>query len=517
MSMMTNDQDEYLKPSAKDDDQGRREDAPPESEPLGRADLRMGSGRFGMLASAPLMSALALGLLLAWIYLAWFSPKLFPAGGVTEGMAAAGEMSSFAGYLAWVLLCVVRYRRLVAQWNGRLLLCAGVSSVGTALVAAAAFAGDVGALPMLVCIASAAAGLGSGCILVSWALQFARGDEHASLQVGGGLLVSFAVTCAALLLPFEAAAPLIALLPFASGVAIVCATRARGTAAQAAPRTPVDPAATRLPWRLALGLTAMGLVYGLAYGFAFDYAEMGIEMSVGCLLVNGLVGAVVLAYAVKAGKNFGYSAANLAILPLAGFAQCMIVALQTELLPVSFFIVRLAYVLFDVMLWLQLPKVYARIGTVRTFLVSRLLLEGSAAVGIAMRQLLVSTGFEVFEAVSLSVLAYVLVALTLAFRGESVGNVWDLMPEPVVRTGRFRRACRQISTGHGLTQREAEIMRLVMRGRSGSFVQEKLFISKSTFQTHMRNLYHKLDVHSNQELLDLLECTMGNDEPDDRP
>ena len=51
-------------------------------------------------------------------------------------------------------------------------------------------------------------------------------------------------------------------------------------------------------------------------------------------------------------------------------------------------------------------------------------------------------------------------------------------------------------------------MRLVMRGRSGAYVQENLFISKSTFQTHMRNLYKKLDVHTNQELLDLLEATL---------
>ena len=48
-------------------------------------------------------------------------------------------------------------------------------------------------------------------------------------------------------------------------------------------------------------------------------------------------------------------------------------------------------------------------------------------------------------------------------------------------------------------------MGLVLRGRNGTYIEEQLVISKSTFQTHMRNLYHKLDVHSNQELLDVLE------------
>lgn len=105
-------------------------------------------------------------------------------------------------------------------------------------------------------------------------------------------------------------------------------------------------------------------------------------------------------------------------------------------------------------------------------------------------------------------MTYLLVALTLALRGGAVGSVWDLMPEPLTYTGKFRTACAAIAERYGLTPREAEVMRLVMRGRSGAYVQENLFISKSTFQTHMRNLYKKLDVHTNQELLDLLEATL---------
>lgn len=246
----------------------------------------------------------------------------------------------------------------------------------------------------------------------------------------------------------------------------------------------------------------------MAYGFAFEYAEAGIEVSIACLLVNGIIGAVVLLFALRFGKNFGYSAANLAILPIAGFAQCMIAVLQTQFLPASFFCMRLAYVLFDVVLWLQLPKVFERIGTIRTFLVSRLFLEGAVAVGVVVREALTHTGFLVFDLVALAVVAFLLAALTLSFHGGTIGSVWDLMPEPLTHTGKFRAACEAIAERFGLTPREAEVMRLVMRGRSGAYVQENLFISKSTFQTHMRNLYKKLDVHTNQELLDLLEATL---------
>ena len=461
-------------------------------------------------SSWPLMSALSFGLYMSWVYLACFSTKLYPVFGATGGMAAQGELASFVGYIAWIAVCVATYRRLSSRWGSRVLVLGVMASAATACVAAASMIADVAIARALVVGASLLGGLGTGCIMVAWALQFARNGAQASVQVGGGLVLSFVITCVVLPLPFEFAAAFIMLLPAAAAMAVVRATDLADAdpACTPAPTAPVDAEFLHLPWRLALGLSAMGLAYGMAYGFAFEYAETGIEVSVACLLVNGVIGAVVLLYALRLGKNFGYSAANLAILPVAGFAQCMIAVLQTQLLPASFFCMRFAYVLFDVVLWLQLPKVFGRIGTIRTFLVARLFLEGASAVGVILRGALTHTGFLVFDLVALALVAFLLVALTLAFHGGGIGSVWDLMPEPLSYTGKFRNACSTIAERYGLTPREAEVMRLVMRGRSGTYVQENLFISKSTFQTHMRNLYKKLDVHTNQELLDLLEATL---------
>lgn len=478
-------------------------------EPLSRGDLRF-TGKGGVFGSSPLMSALSFGLYMSWVYLACFSTKLYPVFGTTAGMAPKGQLASFIGYIAWIVVCVATYRKLSNRWGSRVVFVGVLASAGTACVAAASLVADAAAAQILVDCASLVTGLGTACLMVAWALQFARNGAQASVQVGGGLVLSFAITCLVLPLPFELAAGLIMLLPAASALAVLRATDLADADPDVdpVPDAPVDTEFLRLPWRLALGLSAMGLTYGMAYGFAFEYAVTGIELSAACLLVNGILGAVVLVYAQRFGKNFGYSSANLAILPIAGFAQCMLAVMQTELLPVSFFWMRLAYVLFDVVLWLQLQKVFAHIGTIRTFLVARLFLEGSVAVGIVVREALAHTGFLVFDLVSLAVVALLLTALTLSFHGGGIGSVWDLMPEPLQYSGKFRNACQSISDRYGLTPREAEVMRLVMRGRSGAYVQENLFISKSTFQTHMRNLYKKLDVHTNQELLDLLEATL---------
>lgn len=57
---------------------------------------------------------------------------------------------------------------------------------------------------------------------------------------------------------------------------------------------------------------------------------------------------------------------------------------------------------------------------------------------------------------------------------------------------------------YGLTRREREVFHLLMEGRSVPFIQKKLYISEGTARTHVKHIYTKLDVHSKQELLDLL-------------
>lgn len=56
-----------------------------------------------------------------------------------------------------------------------------------------------------------------------------------------------------------------------------------------------------------------------------------------------------------------------------------------------------------------------------------------------------------------------------------------------------------------LTPRETEIFNLLARGRNGHFVQNELVISYNTVKTHVAHIYDKLGVHTQQELIDLVE------------
>ncbi|MEG0017021.1 MAG: helix-turn-helix transcriptional regulator, partial [Gordonibacter sp.] len=46
---------------------------------------------------------------------------------------------------------------------------------------------------------------------------------------------------------------------------------------------------------------------------------------------------------------------------------------------------------------------------------------------------------------------------------------------------------------------------LLAKGRDVPSIAKQLFISENTVRSHSKNVYRKLDVHSKQELLDLLE------------
>ncbi|MEE0581831.1 MAG: helix-turn-helix transcriptional regulator, partial [Adlercreutzia sp.] len=64
--------------------------------------------------------------------------------------------------------------------------------------------------------------------------------------------------------------------------------------------------------------------------------------------------------------------------------------------------------------------------------------------------------------------------------------------------------CQDLAVEYGLTPREAEILALVALGRSAKYISEELTVSYNTTRTHVRHIYEKLNIHSKQELIDLV-------------
>lgn len=71
--------------------------------------------------------------------------------------------------------------------------------------------------------------------------------------------------------------------------------------------------------------------------------------------------------------------------------------------------------------------------------------------------------------------------------------------------GRFRQRCEAIANTYLLSRRESEVMYYLARGYKSSHIQQQLYISEGTAKTHIRHIYRKLNVHSQQDLIHLID------------
>lgn len=60
---------------------------------------------------------------------------------------------------------------------------------------------------------------------------------------------------------------------------------------------------------------------------------------------------------------------------------------------------------------------------------------------------------------------------------------------------------------YDLSPRQSEVLELLAKGRDIAFMVDYFCISRSTAKTHVYNIYCKLDIHSRQDLLDMIDST----------
>ncbi|MDR3136472.1 MAG: helix-turn-helix transcriptional regulator [Coriobacteriales bacterium] len=63
----------------------------------------------------------------------------------------------------------------------------------------------------------------------------------------------------------------------------------------------------------------------------------------------------------------------------------------------------------------------------------------------------------------------------------------------------------KVASRNKLSPRQIEVMRLLAKGRGIKYITDYFAISRATAKTHIYNLYRKLEVHSRQDMLDIIE------------
>lgn len=95
---------------------------------------------------------------------------------------------------------------------------------------------------------------------------------------------------------------------------------------------------------------------------------------------------------------------------------------------------------------------------------------------------------------------------------KGVIKVVDIRPINIEEASRvtLEQACSAIANRASLTPREVrEVFEMLARGRDSFYIQERLTVSRNTVKAHVKHIYAKLDIHTHQELLDIVELGDG--------
>lgn len=136
------------------------------------------------------------------------------------------------------------------------------------------------------------------------------------------------------------------------------------------------------------------------------------------------------------------------------------------------------------------------------------ILEGAVQLGVLFGNLAGSAGAGTDSAWPVSIAGPLLICL-VALAGilapqREPEDEHPVLTGPDALERSLLEGCQRLQEQFGLSDRETEIALLLARGRSRPYIRETLFISKNTVATHIRHIYSKLDIHSKEELADLV-------------
>jgi DNA-binding CsgD family transcriptional regulator len=450
-----------------------------------------------------------LSLLLAWHYCLWFVPSTFSHIPLMDDLVTLCWLVDLAATVGGLLLLTAllgRRRHLSSLPYLRWL----VPLMAAALTAAMSVLPQAFETEVFVLAASALLGF---CAAVIWVLW---GEHYARISPGGSayrLALTFsAVLAAALLLvsilPFPAGQLLTAALPLASGALLIAGGQGGGAPARDAPFPTLLPGTTaRMGLRSILVVCAISLAVSAAsYYLVAIVPWQGLPLRDGAFTVGIAAGAALIALLALLSRWLDRSHDIFKLLPwllvLAALA-IMLYLLDASLAPASFTLALAVTAVFEILLVICFA-ILARRGFVAPVLAFGM---SSACIrlGVLLGNLLAllyerglpvdadhsrATGFALVCLLTVLVVPLVRQEYAIAALTTTEANTFDLDA-----------ACAETSLEHGLSEREAEVLRLLARGFTSNAIAERLVITTNTVNTHIRHIYGKLGIHKRSELL----------------
>jgi DNA-binding CsgD family transcriptional regulator len=362
-------------------------------------------------------------------------------------------------------------------------------------------------------------GLGSAVVVVLWgeALTLLGARYVISYSVVAlliGAVAYFGITS----IPLEFAQLVAALLPF---VSVYFLLRLKREMPRRGLKPRKVPLATRPPFRL-IGISLFfGASFGIMKGLFVMNEGDNVELRDLLNIIAIVLGSIAIYASMKTFRmDFDHLTYQIALpLMAAGF---LFLPLHDPFNIIGTAVHQFGYQYFYIVLWALWP-VLARCGDVPggwivcwgmvsiqlgqfagSLLSAGLTAGGSGGVGEAAG--LITSDFDLAMLAAIAIFVILLISL-FGLGNSSADTGWGFLKpiEDAEQRSPFEQACMRMARACGLTHRESEVFLLLARGRNRAYISEDLVISDETAKSHIKNIYRKTGVHSQQEMIDLIE------------
>ena len=358
--------------------------------------------------------------------------------------------------------------------------------------------------------AAVAAGIGVAWLYLQWAPFYAKLDVREAIAcIFCAMAVGSALKVPIDLLPPVPAAVVLMALPFVSA-ALARRAQRRQPSTQREPRMFYDQNPTSIPWKILFGVAAYSLIIGVIQGMPIEAdhtpfwmmtsAHHGAEIAVAlCVLWWVFAKGGLLRFSSLWRAILLFTATGLFFLPVIGSAWA----------GWALVLISIAQTLVVMLFWTMLADVAHHSRT------SPYVIFGSGWIAYSLPFALGELagkveGLHGAGSAVLLALAYLLTIAAVFALNEanfSQRRIFADLEGPAPERSMFAsidEGCERLGSQRGLTAREVEVLQLLCKGRSKSYIAESLFISENTVRSHSKHIYAKLDVHSKQEILDLI-------------
>lgn len=453
----------------------------------------------------------------AWIWCVFWS-SLFYNEGTFIATSAAGAfaleplwvISLLANVIAIAFLLMLSYfRNPLSSMRALPRAAAILTAVGTLLISHPATV-LAGSFALTVYLAgSVLTGIGSAIVVVLWGELFASLGSRRTVNYS---VIAFMIAAAATLvltaIPPDAGQILVAALPVVSMVYLVRFRRSIPHLVHGKRNIHIEK---KPPYKLIAISLFFGVSFGVMKGLFSPIGEDLTDMR-DLLNIAAIIGGSVAVFATTSiyKMDFDHMTYQVALpLMAAGF---LFLPLHEPWNVIGTGVHQFGYQYFYIVLWAIWPVLASRsnlptgwIAAWGLFSIQLGQLVGSIASGCMLGFLRTDLDMAMLSAI----IIFLLLLFALFALGNGSANTgWGFVKpiEEADSSSNFEKTCTRLARQYRLSPREIEVFFLLSKGRNRAHIKEELVISDETVKSHIKNIYRKTDVHSQQELIDMIEA-----------